>query len=526
MRPMHLEDWVNSPIAVGQYCNDAPLSGFQRRDGRGGNPLHPAEPNDGFEAALARTYASLRGQFPYLQIHRHVVRMPYWTGPALPAPSDYVFVSTPQPLTTTSITVLTVPRTCIGAAQAGFHYRGAALAPLRDRLHGRRFRGLIGNLGYYMTESLIGHKFPWSHNRRYPDDPLPTKPSYLGFHLSTDAETGATHSGFGGALPAAVGIGEDGTLSLLPRLDIDAYEVTLAGHTFVVDTVDDPRARSDVTVFTPGFHGPDIDALVKQVERQPDSAVWQTFAPMVPLPDAADRLHIFVANRGNGETPVERVVAVWLGQAPLPSFGAVLSFKRAWFESKFGEVDRFRDRYLETPVQIVPRGSRSDLRYVRILGGLVPAVVGGQHVCRADNVPTMMARLSRYGNTTSPIARTGQESRNFDPHVREPAGLLIQTDGAVGWVLFDGRHELSMGASVVDALQILYRLDAMNAFGGPLQAAVFLDGGSAMKLYYAESDGKDVRLDLLNRVAAGSRNGPGRDTDGLNLYSTVSLALS
>jgi hypothetical protein len=521
MRPIRRQDWRTAPIEVGQYCNEAPLSGFQRRDGRGGNPLHPAAQNDGFEAALARTYASLREQFPHLQIQRYVVRMPYWTGSALPAPSDYVFVSTPQSLITTSITVLTVPRTCIGAAQAGFHYRGAALAPLRQRLHGRRFRGLIGNLGYYMTESLIQHKFPWSHNRRYPDHPLPTMPSYLGFHLSTDAETGATRSGFGGALPAAIGIGEDGTIGLLPRLEIDAYEVTLAGHTFVVDAVNDPRARPDVTVFTPGFHAPEIDALI--VQR--DSAAWQTFAPMMPLPDAANRLHIFVANRGNGETPVEHVVAVWAGQAPLPSFGAVLSFRRAWFERQFGEADRFRDRYLETPVQIVPRGLRSDRRYVRILGGLVPAVVGGQHVCRADNVPEMMARLTRYGNTTSPFARTGQESRNFDPHVREPAGLLVQTEGAIGWVLFDGRHELSIGASVVDALQILYRLDATNAFGDPLQAAVFLDGGSAMKLYFAESDGEDVGLELLNRVAAGSRNIPGRDADGLNLYSTLSLAL-
>jgi len=100
----------------------------------------------------------------------------------------------------------------------------------------------------------------------------------------------------------------------------------------------------------------------------------------------------------------------------------------------------------------------------------------------------------------------------------------VQTEEEIGWVLLDGRHELSIGASVVDALQILYVLDRSGAFGSPVEEAVFVDGGSAMKLYYVESDGEQVRLDLLNRVAAGSRNGPGSDVDGLNLYSTLSLA--
>jgi hypothetical protein len=150
-------------------------------------------------------------------------------------------------------------------------------------------------------------------------------------------------------------------------------------------------------------------------------------------------------------------------------------------------------------------------------------VIEGQHVCRADTVSGVMQLLGRYGNTTSPIARAGQESRNFHPYVREPAGLLVQTKDEIGWVLLDGRHELSIGASVVDALQILYMLDTSNAFGSPLEEAVFVDGGSAMKLYYVESDGEQVRLDLLNRVAAGSRNGPGHDVGGLNLYSTLSL---
>ena len=46
-----------------------------------------------------------------------------------------------------------------------------------------------------------------------------------------------------------------------------------------------------------------------------------------------------------------------------------------------------------------------------------------------------------------------------------------------------------------------------------------------MKAYAIESDGENIALDLLNRVATGSRNGPGADPDGLNLYTLLKLSL-
>jgi hypothetical protein len=38
------------------------------------------------------------------------------------------------------------------------------------------------------------------------------------------------------------------------------------------------------------------------------------------------------------------------------------------------------------------------------------------------------------------------------------AGVLVQTADRIGWVLFDRRHELSIGASVVDVAVILKAL--------------------------------------------------------------------
>jgi hypothetical protein len=110
-------------------------------------------------------------------------------------------------------------------------------------------------------------------------------------------------------------------------------------------------------------------------------------------------------------------------------------------------------------------------------------------------------------------------------HIREPAGVLLQTEDHLGWVLFDGRHELSIGANVVDVARILKLLEADGTLCGQVKQAVFVDGGSAMKVYAVESNGTTITLDLLNRVAAGSRNGPGVDPDGLNLHTLLKLGL-
>jgi hypothetical protein len=161
----------------------------------------------------------------------------------------------------------------------------------------------------------------------------------------------------------------------------------------------------------------------------------------------------------------------------------------------------------------------------QVSGGFVPAVAHGQHLYCVGAVDHVKECLQFYGNATSPIAECARESRNFDVRIREPAGVLLQTGDEIGWVLFDGRHELSIGASVVDVAKGLELLEDDGAFNGEIEHAFFVDGGSAMKVYAVDSDGGQVKLELLNRVAAGSRNGPGVDPDGLNLYSVLRLGL-
>ena len=509
-RPMCPDDWTRVPIKRGRYFNkEHAITGYERADGQRGNPLHPVCV---LEDKLRETHKKLREAYPGVGVSRHHVRMPYWHPEDQTLPNGYSFVQAPERLATTSITVAMVPRNQIRDAEMGFYYNGKTLPTLRERMKGVRFRGLAGNLGMYMTEDLIQGKFPRSHNVRYPEFPLPTVLSYLGFHLFRDEATGEAYGSFQGAHPAAVGIRKNGQAEIIPRLEIDEYRVTLWGEEFRVHSINNPDAVDKVMLFTPGLWTPEVSEHVGN---------WETYAPEIPIPD---RVNVFVANEGNGQVPVERVVKVWEGQSPLPSFGAVLSFERNYFEKLFASVQTFS--FLDQRIKIEPLGNTDFDDYVQMMGGFVPVVVDGQHVYCVETVDQVRAYLRDYGNATSPIGRSGRETNNFDPRIREPAGIFVQTEDQIGWILFDGRHELSIGASVVDVAKILEMLEYDGVLDGRVQQAVFVDGGSAMKVYAVESDGTDSSLDLLNRVAAGSRTGPGADPDGLNLYTLLNLSLS
>jgi len=442
--------------------------------------------------------------------------MPYWNSEEQNLPANYAFVKAPERLTSTSITVVLVSRAQIQAAEMGFYYDGATLPTLRERMKGISFRGLVGNLGYFMTRDLIGEKFPWSHNARYPEFPLPTILSYLGFHLSRD-DAGEIYSSFQGAHPAAVGVRKNGEVDIIPRLKIEQYKVTLWEKEFFINSTNDPGAvdadnkHPQVMLFTPGLWTPQVSAHVGD---------WETYAPKIPIPD---RVNVFIANEGNGSAPVERVVKIWQGRSPLPSFGAILSFERDYFAELFANY--LEQDWRDERIKIEPLGGTNFDAYAQMLGGLVPVVVDGRHVYCVETVAQLQTRLRDHGNATSPIAQCGRETNNFAPHVREPAGVLLQTEDHVGWVLFDGRYELSIGASVVDAAKLLKLLQDDGALGGNIEQAVFIDGGSAMKAYAVESDATTTTLDLLNRVAAGSRNGPGDDPDGMNLYTLLKLRM-
>ncbi len=519
MRPA---DWGATPIPQDCYFNkEGAITGYQVLNAPRGNALHPVCT---FEDELRGMFHRLRETYPAIILSRRHFKMPYWEPGNPRLPTDYAAVDSPERLTTTSVTIALVPNPPSGGQpELGYRFNGEELPPLRRELaaaaqQGQPFAGLAGNIGYYMTTNLIQTgRAPWSHNHRYPPRfHLPPIKSYLGFHLSVDAVTGEITAGFQGAHPTAVGIRRNGRVEIIPRLQISGYRVELGGQELLVES-SNPRATNGekVVLFTPEFQSP-------EVARQKDN--WQSYAPLIPISAHDERINFFIANTGNGQIPLERVVHIWPGTAPLPSFGGVLSLERGYYEQLFPHSAS--RELLNQRVHIRPYGKSDFNAYTQILGGLAPAVLNGAHLYDVATASAIRARLQQYANVGSPIAEAGRESRNFALYIREPAGVLVQTAERIGWVLFDGRHELSIGASVVDVARLLRRLEERGAFGGPLLHAAFVDGGSAMKAYAIRSDKHAVALELLNRVAAGSRNGSGSDPDGLNLYTVLKLPLN
>jgi len=520
-RSMSPEDWEDAQIATETYANPHALRGYRRVDGLGGNILNPVqlETDRAFDSRLTQTIQRLQATYPNITLGRYHVRMPYWRQADEDLPTAYSLVPNSERLATTSVTVALVPQQRIRCAEMGYYMNGQTLASLRERLAGSSHHGIAGNLGYRMTENLIYGKLPWSFHLRYPDFPLAPVLSYLGFYFFRDPDSGRVNSTFQGAHPAAVGIRMDGQVDILPRLEIPGYQVTLWNQTFTVRAINvsAPAAECDVALYTPGLRTPD---MFKQIDE------WQSYAPEIP---GRERVNVFIANEGDGNQPIEKVIHIWDGRAPLPSFGAVLSFSR----ERFAQLFAARRRPLNEPVAIRPLDCPMLESYRQVLGGFVPAVVDGRHLFCVDTVEQVRRHLHEYGNALSPLAECGRESRNFDPHIREPAGLFVRTTAAqVGWILFDGRHELSIGANVVDVGQILKLLQDQGIF--EIEQAFFIDGGSAMKVYAVDAGAYDngdkiddsIKLDLLNRVAAGSRNRPGADPDGLNLYTMLMLDLT
>ncbi len=511
-RYMNPEDWKEVKVKRIPHLNNlcVPI-GYNRKDGVAGNTLLPACI---FEDVLEEVFKRVRNDFSEAKLNRFHIMMPYWKPPTKVIPCLYDFVNRPSSLATTAATVLQLPNKARNIRPVlEYGYNKNVLLSLLDRLkrNGDSFEGVIGNLGYYMTENLVEGMLDWTHNKRYSKEyHLKTTKSFLGFYMRRDMESKEIYSSFNGAHPAAVAVAKTGEISILPNLNIQKYILRIAGKSFDVNDINPlSTEKKDVAVFTPGFWNKEVE---KNIEN------WKNFAPMIPVDNDSKRINLFITNEGNGKYPIERIVKKWIGNAPIPSFGAVLSFGESYYEKLFGKKDLVNES-----VQIKPEGKTEFDKYEQIFGGFVPAVINGRHLYDVEEVQNLVNNLHMYGNACSPIAQAGRETNNFDPYIREPAGILFQTKDSIGWLMFDGRHELSIGVSVADVGKIVRKMEQVNVFGGKIINAIFIDGGSAMKAYAVKRNDNELNLDLLNRAAAGARNGPGHDPDGLNFYSLLKI---
>ena len=151
-------------------------------------------------------------------------------------------------------------------------------------------------------------------------------------------------------------------------------------------------------------------------------------------------------------------------------------------------------------------------------------------------ISSLLSRSSGCANicmNTATLCRrwpnAGRESRNFDPYIREPAGLFVQTaDGRVGWVLFDGRqrteHRRRRSRRRSDSAAFAGARHLRDRAGILRRRRLGHEGRCSVDTDVDSGDEAIKDLKLLNRVAAGSRrNRPGADPDGLNLYRSPNV---
>ncbi|WP_019614021.1 hypothetical protein [Psychromonas ossibalaenae] len=506
--------WESFVIQPQTYCNTEALNGFQTNQSAKGNPLHPdLQSEKDFEQSLEQSFQISQQQLSVLKFKRVHMLMPAVNADRLPGVQDYQPTAHPLPLKSTSVSAVWFDQEDIHRSAIGYHYKNSQLATLKERLAEQKpFKGICGNLGYFMTRELNCGDHIWSHSRRFADQEfqLPEVLSYLGFYFFNKAHGERGSCGFQGVHRGALAVTAAGSVEILPEIEIQAYDLEIGSAALTVD------------IINPDFNSLDQHDIVLfnsacQLEHE---GALQEFSPMLPV---HNRVNLFISSRGDGSQPHEEVIKVWHGRAPLPSFGVVISIKEALFN------ELFADRKLSgLRVDVRPYSDNCDFsRYRQILGGLVPAVIDGEPVVpTGEKLSSADAErgLHKAAGTLSPLARTGRESNNFDALIREPAGLIIQTERSIGWLLFDGRHELSIGANIVDSSNLLVRLQELDIDifdGEKITAALFIDGGSAMKVYALTQSEQGTDMTILNRVAAGGRNGPGNDQQGLNLYSTA-----
>ncbi len=515
--PLLASDWNAIEIETGRYFNSAPVTGYEMKFGPLGNPLHGCVDSH-FEQELAKRCERARSQKPALTIKRAHFVMPKVNPDRLPSPKDYLLVEQPQSLTSTSVSLICTKQECVESARIGYHFKSNQLADLKDRLAEEKgLDAIIGNLGYFMTKELNVGNHIWSHRRRYADPQfqLPEMLSYLGFFYFGDKQGNIETAGFPSAHDAAIAVDHNNQIHVIPSITFHRFDVNIAGSAFNVEQLNPALTditSHDIALFNARFPMSHTGPLVE-------------FSPMLEL---NDRINVFIANRGDGQRPAEEVIKIWHGRCPLPSFGTLLSFTTQRFNQLFptglakGQT-----------VNVTPYANEVELsNYAQILGGLVPSVVNGESIVpTGSSVTAKQAEkaLDSIAHTDSPLSRTGKETNNFDAQIREPLGLFIQTETQVGYLLFDGRHEMSIGANIVDVSNLLQRLTDpdIDMFDGErVINAIAIDGGSAMKVYSIEvDDPEQPQMELLNRVAAGGRNAPGNDPQGLNLYSTVIMEL-
>ncbi len=492
---------IKQTIPIGRYQNTQILDGYIEADPlyRSGSVLYPyRREHDTILSDIKSWKTSQVG------VSHHWIRMPAKIDKTI-SPNDYRLVVNPESLRTTLTSIWYLKKDEIQKSWSDFTIRDNQIQNLQSYMDGLSRHTFIINGGYFVTPNLLLDKEnarEWSFGRRFPEYALPEKISpFYGFYYHN--HRGRVHSTFQDLTHrGAIGIDGRGNPHLISKLVISKYQLKIGTQTL---TLPHPQIER----ISPSDHTSQSQEIAKDIKASywmSDS--WKTYAEEI----VGDKIFVWIANRGQGRYPQDEVFAVWKERAPRVNFGTILAFEKEAFAEYANSL------VVGMRVEIVPELPEEYRDYTSIYTLSVPLLVKGQ-LGPQSLTPAGVMEYVDSCNLTHPNFQLSQESIVFSPYIRVPSHIIWESENYIGGMLCSGRYELSLGASLVDEVNLLSLLSDKGSFPERIETAIKLDGGSGAK--FAQKTDQGIRFH--NLVAPGSRNAFGDGNS--NFYHGVGFEL-
>ncbi len=428
-----------------------------------------------------------------------------------------------KPLQTTLVSYWLAKKDFINTSKSHFYIKDGIIKPLTDYTRSYKDKTLISNGGFFVTKNLIysgNNSKKWALHNRYIDQEHQLSQDlspFYGFYYVED-DHGNIYSTFNDSMGKGyIGIKKDGYTNLLTDLEISSYELRITGDKLMkIRAINNANSNLPVSIFNSNFTTEKTLELRRKIKNSfwYDTS-WQNYKEIIKN----DRYNIFITNRGEGDHPAEYIELGFDGYFPVFNFGYIISFDKTFFKENFGEFEDFINKNKGHKIQVIPQSSRINFgEYKQIYSTSVPIISDYKNRFSSELAEEVMEQLDEM-NFTHPSFQLSQESFALSPIIRNPSNILIETESGIGSIIFTGRYEMSIGACLLDEINLINILNQKNVFGEPIKNAIKLDGGSGAKVIFLQNQ----ELFPLNIPAPGIRNDLG-DANS-NFYHGLILEL-
>ncbi len=521
-----MKNFTPTIIQANRYCNDEPLIGFIDSDplyATDDTPYYPYLPS---HDEIIKNLDNFAVNLKDLICKQFILSMPYDRIDC--NPKEYRLVNTLQSLETTLVTFWLIKKEGIKNANSYYTIQPNSELELLSEFANKnnlKSNSFIINGGFFITPKLIysnkNKSKNWAFETRYPDFRLPVNLSpYYGFYyVRNKDDIYSTFQDFGNR--GCVVITEDNNISLISSLDISEYSVSFDNQDYFNITekeINNLSFNSPITLITSACETAKNLELSKIIKSSAwEDKCWESYNEIINN----NKVNIFITNRGNGIHPEDFIAEIWEDKMPLINFGNILSFDKEFFANKWGNIDTFKTHYLGERVYIKPKlyGTLANAKSIYSLS--IPLIQNGVNLVEGDSAQSIMNYIDNI-ELTHPNWQLSQEAIPLSPFKRVPTHLLIETSNYFGGILFNGRYEKSLGACLLDEINIINliqnKLDVLPS-SEKIINSVKIDGGSASKIALWSEN----KLTFGNLPAPGLRNGFGDGNS--NFYGGIVFEL-